>query len=121
MLPTVSSRPMMPAGRRCTNASRRVCALILLLLLVTPAAGSAQSAPAGPTPAFVNLTAEDRAWLSRHREIRLGVDPRARRWNSSTSCTRTRASARITCAGSTTCSGSTCNRPPMSIGPRPCR
>ncbi len=75
MLPTVSSYPMMPAGRRCTNASRWVCALILLLLLVTPAAGSAQSAPAGPTPAFVNLTAEDRAWLSRHREIRLGVDP----------------------------------------------
>ena len=50
-------------------ARRWLSTLFLLVLLIAPAAALGQAS------AFVNLTAEDRAWLGRHRDIRLGVDP----------------------------------------------
>jgi two-component system, sensor histidine kinase and response regulator len=75
MVLTVLSGRATAALRRAAFACRCVAPLIALMLLVAPEETRAQSPPAGPTPAFVNLTAADRAWLSRHREIRLGVDP----------------------------------------------
>ena len=75
MLPTGSSAIPSLTARGGPFACPWVAALIVLVLLTVPWAAGGQSGPGGQTPAFVNLTPEDRAWLSRHREIRLGVDP----------------------------------------------
>ena len=65
-----------PTARSCASAPIAVF-LILAFLIASSGTVQAQLAPAGETQgtASIPLTADEREWLARHREIRLAVDP----------------------------------------------
>ncbi|HEX5681164.1 MAG TPA: transporter substrate-binding domain-containing protein, partial [Desulfobacterales bacterium] len=65
-----------PSARSCAAAPIAVF-LMLAFLIAVGGTVQAQIVPAGETqgPAAIPLTADEREWLARHREIRLAVDP----------------------------------------------
>jgi two-component system sensor histidine kinase/response regulator len=65
-----------PTARSCASVPI-VVFLILAFLIACGGTVQAQIAPAGEThgAAAIRLTADEREWLSRHRDIRLAVDP----------------------------------------------
>jgi PAS domain S-box-containing protein len=72
------------ASNRRNGTAARSCAsapiaglLILAILIACGGTLQAQIAPAGESQAaaVIRLTADEREWLSRHRDIRLAVDP----------------------------------------------
>ena len=65
-----------PSARSCASAPIAVF-LMLAFLIAGGGTVQAQIAPAGEThaAAAIRLTADEREWLARHREIRLAVDP----------------------------------------------
>ena len=65
-----------PTARSCASASIAVL-LMLAFLIACGGTVQAQIAPAGDGPgaAAIRLTADEREWLARHRDIRLAVDP----------------------------------------------
>ena len=71
-----STRRNAPTARSGVSAPIAVL-LILAFLIACGGTLQAQLAPAGEThgAAVIRLTADEREWLSRHRDIRLAVDP----------------------------------------------
>jgi len=71
-----SSRRNGPSARSCASTPIAVL-LILSFLIACGGTVQAQIAPAGEAhdAAAIRLTADDREWLARHRDIRLAVDP----------------------------------------------
>ena len=65
-----------PTARSCASAPIAVL-LILAFLIACGGTVQAQLAPAGEAhgAAVIRLTADEREWLARHRDIRLAVDP----------------------------------------------